>query len=385
MVQSSPDKETMSNPSACTSGVTKDLAALRLVDDGKIHLKETNKPLNGLCSNVQPNCVQNGSIKIDNRNNKIDEHSDESDDDSFFDQLFTDSPAKPKTQYISAPTDSFPFGDDSDSELVIEPVVKFSFNKNKSTAVAEFGGMEYPIGFLDLTSTEHTYLRIIAEAKIELSFNPSHIVIQDGKLNIKRIHERQISLKPDQPIALWSEVLSIGRIQFSTTEPLLAKYENNVYFVGNTLHAEYTFLLGRTKRNMGTAIRIRKNRIEINTVTQTIDINKTVSFGIQKICVIAAANDNHLRACDSIAHRRFIIRGKPYEVLEIEQNLLHSTIHDEVTEIYAENDFPFGNADEVRTIKDDATVSKTVKESKANATMEQARKTTKIFKFNDNE
>lgn len=351
--------EILSNQSGSSSELSKDFAALQLVDNksSDIPKEKTSpkitKPLNGLTLNAQTNVAQTESVGPDDKLEALND-SDDSDNESFCNQLFSDSPpkAKPQTQFISAKNDTFLHEYDSDDEVGIVTTVKFSLSKSTSEAVAECDGNEYAIGFLDLTPKEYPYFKMNLETFFELSINPTHIVIRNNKLNIKRINERIESLNPNQPIASWSEILSMRRIQFSSTEPLLAKYEENIYFVGPDLHAEYICLLGRTKRNIGTAIRIRKNRIEINTTTQTIDVVARISFEKQnEICVITSKDENNVYDCDSIYYRRYIVKSRPYEVVEVESKLLHSTIHDEVTEIYAESDFPFHRAEKVQKIK----------------------------------
>lgn len=291
---------------------------------------------------------------LENEQDSDYESPDDSEDDSILDLVnkqFTID--RPQFEYVSAQTDTFPHAYNSDDESEADEQVTFSINNNSSVAVAvaEYKGNEYHIGFLDLTTQEHSYLQIISQTSVKLSFNANDIEISRGKFNIKRIKERVVAPNPKKPIAMWSKVMGMDRIQFSTTEPFLAKYRNEVYFVGDKLHDQYLELLDHSKKRPGTAIRIRTNRLNTDADGQILDTNKSVSFKKQaEICVISTPKSDSigLKGFGSNEFRRYVITKKRCEIMEIESALLHSSIHDEVTEIYAETDFPFTKSDHVQ-------------------------------------
>lgn len=298
-------------------------------------------------NNIAINCngnTQNGNVD--------EESSDDDNHDDFFNEIFNSAPQ----QYISAPTDDF-CSDDSDSELsTCDVEVKFFVDKSiRSKPVAEYDDTEYRIGYLDLTPDEYSCIGMITETTVEFPINSRHIVILDGTLNIKRINERHLYPQSNQCIELF-EKLNLGRVQFSSTEPFLAKYEDEIYFVGDQLYDEYSNLLHRTKKSPGTSIRIRNDRLCIDLSTQTLDVEQTISFRNQnEICMISGSSDDnkYLDAYPSNGFRRVVLGNKPFQILEVEPELIHSSIHDDCTEIYAEADFPFGESEKVQKIVKD--------------------------------
>lgn len=185
------------------------------------------------CSHLNIEEYENG--RNDDDSEKSDDHEDaeESDDDAFFNQLFVGS--EPKMQYVSAPIDSFPCNDDSDDETDSSiAMVKFFISTNSSLIVAEYESKEYSIGFLDLTIEEYSYLKMVKEISVELPISLHNISIDQKMLNIRRINEHRVSANSKQTTDLW-DILKLVRVNFSTTEPFLAKYENELYFVGKRL------------------------------------------------------------------------------------------------------------------------------------------------------
>lgn len=57
-------------------------------------------------------------------------------------------------------------------------------------------------------------------------------------------------------------------------------------------------------------------------------------------------------------YRRFVICSNPYKPLEVEPALLHSSIYDDCTEIYAETDFPFTETERVERIVKEISIPK---------------------------
>lgn len=277
---------------------------------------------------------------MDFRNNSID--SEDDDDDSFFNQLFTST----NSAYVA--TDTVPWLDDSDSEIgASEFIIKFYIDSSKSVPLAQYNDTKYRIGFLDLTKDEFSCLGVLAETSVELSVNEKHIFIYNDKFNIKRITERQSASNEVDHDELLFKRLNLVRIQFSTTEPFMAKYNENVYFVGQKLCDEYAILLHRTKKRTGTAIRIRENRLKVDKQNQILDINRIHTFKNQnEFCIISGStkrrSNKSLNDC-----RRFMIWNNSCILLEVDIQLTNASIHDSCVEIYAETDFPFISSERI--------------------------------------
>lgn len=286
----------------------------------------------------------------------------ESDDDDIeftdlLNQHFEDNTVRPII--VSAQTDSFPCLDDSEPT---EKEVKFYIDKGRKTAVAEYDGTEYRVGFLDLTAEEKRCMEMISQSEIYLNVKSNNIMIRDNRFNIKRITEREVSPNTEQPFESMFEQLNLGRIQFGT-EPFFAKYQNEIYLVGEELYHEYSELLKRTKKCAGTPIRIGHNRLIIDDAMQTLDIIDSIPFQNQnEICVIPGSFDMYKFQDEYPLTRfqRFMICSNPWSLLEIEPELLHSSIYDDCTEIYAESDFPFPDSTKVEKIAKPAKVTKQV-------------------------
>lgn len=292
---------------------------------------------------------------------KTDDSDSDDDDDSFADLMnehFEGNAARPTI--VSAQTDSFPCLDDPEP---IEKDVKFFIDKGRSTAMAECDGTEYRIGFLDLTAEEHARMERFSQAEIYLTVKSNHIMIRDNRFHIKRIVEREIS--PNTGLAFDSmyEQLKLGRVQFGT-QPFFAKYQNEVYFVGEKLYHEYSELLKRTKKCEGTAIRTRHDRLIIDDAMQTLDVLDPISFQ-NEICVISGTFDMYKFQDEYplAGYQRFMICKNPWMLLEVEPELLHSSIYDDCTEIYAGSNFPLAESTNVEKIVRPAKVPKQKKKS----------------------
>lgn len=220
-------------------------------------------------------------------------------------------------------------------------------DKSNSVPLALYDGTEYRIGFLDLTQNEYSCLVIMAETTVELSVNERHIHIYHNKFNIKRINERQVTTNQDDTIELCFKKLDLVRLQFSTIEPFLVKYEEKIYFAGRKLSGEYASLLHRTKKSAGTAIRIRRTRLNVDKLNQILDINYSHSFNKQtEFCVIAGSEKRPNEQTSNDYHR-YMIWSNPCLFLAIESSLMNSSYADDCCEIYAEIDFPFFDSERI--------------------------------------
>lgn len=225
-------------------------------------------------------------------------------------------------------------------------MVKF-YIKNLA-AVAEIAGNTHPIGFLDLTDEEYTCLGTISETSVEMNINEKCILMHNGKFNIKRIHEREKASDENQNhFAAMFDQLNLQRVQFSRKEPFLAKYQNDIYFVGKRLYKEYLLLLSRTQKQPGIAIRINKKRLFVDRVNQILDVKLAIDFiKANQLCIIADRAESNAVSVDDhhAGYRRFIMSNNSWTLLEVEPTLIHASHHDTCPEIYAEIDFPFTNA-----------------------------------------
>lgn len=311
-------------------------------------------------SNGVDNCVQLADDKLKLVSETFDEANDDnsvgSDDESFYNNLFVDK--KPLVTYESVPTDAFPCVDDSYNEdyvLNTDGFVSFFIDKNRSLIIAEYKNEQYPIGHLDITSEQRDLLKNISQTQVDLWFEPKSIIIQNNKLCIKQIEEREKTTPNStaNSIGLWFKILNLSRIQFSTFEPFVAKFDDQIYVVGQNLHQEYINLLRRTKKDAGIPIRLRKDRISVDPAAQVLDVIRKVSFEKnQKVVIISANNNNSVILPNdrdsNVSVRRYIVNisydNQP-QILEVESALIHSSVDDDCAEIYAECDFPFTNAE----------------------------------------
>lgn len=277
---------------------------------------------------------------INNRDSNVEyksicaEDSDDDNHDAFFNQIFNTPVQNPPR------TDAYPDSDDSDNERCSKKyaVVKF-FNSNKTSAlVAEYDDIEYHIGFLDVTYEQY----LCMGPKFELRTHPEHIVITRKTLQIKRINERQVS-----PQAIYFDEFfdqyNCERIQFSRTEPLMAKYRGNIYLVGSGLCSEYAKLLHFTQKPKGTAIRIHKSRVIVHETTQNIDTKTPNSYEDREAFFVTCGSFNpneYLRDHPSNDIRRFVLCYERLQFFEVDAALLHSSIYDDCPEIIVDPYIP---------------------------------------------
>lgn len=160
---------------------------------------------------------------------------------------------------------------DSDSEGDgSEEFVVFSAIR---TLQATYRGVAYSVHYLDLTEEEAGYFKLIDVnySNITLSVERNHIFIDDDSLSIKRL---RLPAAPQQNDTV-SEMAQTEWIFFSECEPLLAKFEQKFYFVHENLKNEYESLLKISKKPMGTAIRVKKQRINANRGENVLNIIKS--------------------------------------------------------------------------------------------------------------
>lgn len=154
---------------------------------------------------------------------------------------------------------------DDDNDDDSEEIVTFSALR---TLQAAYRGAAYSVHYVDLNEEECGYfkLRDINCTDIVLSVKRSHILIDENTLSIKRMNVP--ATQQDDPV---SEITNTERIYFSKFEPLVAKCEQNFFFVHENLKFEYEMLLKNTKQPMGTTIRVKKNRIIADRATNVLN------------------------------------------------------------------------------------------------------------------
>lgn len=205
--------------------------------------------------------------------------------------------------------------------------VKFFVDKITSTVLAELGSFVYRIGVIDLTYQEYWYLTL-NDWNVVLNLNSSHIVIFNEKLNIKRIPDYKIS-ETRAPLS-WCEMSSFARVQFSTTLPIMVKYNDDILFVGDKLCEEYLNILKRVNKQIGAAIRIDKKFLIIDGVKNTLDVIQTADFrNLQTFCSVAESSNMNMHLEEELKYysneyKRFVLSNRPFTILEVDRELIYS-------------------------------------------------------------
>lgn len=197
------------------------------------------------------------------------------------------------------------------------------------TLQATFRGVAYSVNYLDLTEEEAGYFKLIDVncSNITLSVERNHIVIDDNSLSIERLR-----LPADPQNDAVSEMTKTEWIFFSECEPLMAKYEQKFYFVHENLKNEYETLLKISKKAMGTAIRVKKQRIDANRVENVLNIIKSdVQSGADQTIYLyqpKAVNGGEMHSeCDDRNQQwqRYLI-NQDNELVPIDDGLLFNVI-----------------------------------------------------------
>lgn len=152
--------------------------------------------------------------------------------------------------------------DDGDES---EEIVTFSAI---STLQATYRDVTYSVHYLDLTEDEVGFFKMhdLSSSNFPFCVKRCHIRIDENTLSIQRLNV------PSAQDDRMSEVTKTERIYFTKCEPLMAKCERNFFFVHENLENEYKMLLTHTKEPMGTAIRVKKNRIITNRKENVLNI-----------------------------------------------------------------------------------------------------------------
>lgn len=238
------------------------------------------------------------------------------DESAFFSQLFTER--------TSSPSDKFSNLIHPDDVLdSFEVSIQFFMEEKYSVPQARCQNVEYCIGFLDLTEEEYIYMSMIKWTTV-LSIKTEYIQIRRNKLHIKRINQISYSKQSIAP--------GFGRIEFSTTEPLMAKFEGEIYFVGHKLYAEYINILDRIKKCTGTAVQIEEKFIMIDSSLRILDIQRYISFESQRVlCSSAASSKEYHYEHSSNQFRRYIFDvNDAHSLFEIDPKLIYSSECDEI-------------------------------------------------------
>lgn len=240
--------------------------------------------------------------------------------------------------------------DDSDEETFEEIDNNLEFFRSDDVVKVRYRHNEYYVGSLDLTKIEYLKLQQISEINVQLKVDPSYIKIDEHNVfNIVCIEVKEKQAGELDYCDMMKRIKMV-RIQFSISEPLLAKYDDKIYVVGVTLYNEYKEIIERTRYPFGTvAIRLYQHRIVCDNQKRTIDVTAPNYYrNKDQICVIGGTfkyDSRFLQKCDKLSgpYSRYVINYMPDMSFEkVDVKLIFSSEHDECCEVYAENDYPFG-------------------------------------------
>lgn len=247
--------------------------------------------------------------------------------------------------------------------------VEMEFYRGDDSVMIRCHEKEFYVGTMDLTETERLKLMQLSEVHVRLTVDLDHVIIdRHNVLDIRRIGPRVV--QPDSSFAhsQLSAKINLVRIQFSVSEPLLARYADIIYTVGPRLHCEYVELIEQTTMSFGTvALKLNKNRIICDDKNRVIDVTTSHTFAGKKICLIRGkfAYDDEFEQncgplCDGLS--RYVLNDKPDISLEkVDVKLIFASEHDDCDEIYAEPNYLFN---EKPAKKDDCPVAAVTKKMK---------------------
>lgn len=265
--------------------------------------------------------AQNGNI--DDTEN-VDDSEYNAEDDEFFKQLFTDTQIAPNPLDTNNRCD----GDDK-TDCEFHKTVKFFVNTITSKIEAEYDGSEYAIGFLDLTQEEQAHMAMI-KWTVELTIECKHIWIHCNKFHIRRIN---------------SPFDQIVCIQFSPDLwPLMVKFYNKIYLVGEKLSNEYLDVLASTQKQMSTAIFLNEKYLKIDNVENTLDIHDFVELKNKNTVYL----DSNMLKSNELVGTYFSNEYKRYAVvnntcLEIDLELMQTSMCEGIYVYDKEAEFSFIN------------------------------------------
>lgn len=227
-------------------------------------------------------------------------------------------------------------------------MVPLTFYVKNDRPIVRIYDNEYNVGFLDLAYNEAMKLQQITDIHVRLEIHQSLIKIDEHNvLDIQRIEGRDEN-PSHLPVSQEQVPAKMVRIQFSISEPLLAKYQNMIYTVGKKLYNEYRELIEFTQVPFGTAaIRLYQNRIVCDNENRIIDIISANSYTSGRVCFMKGCyeyDSTFLQTCGQLCsgHSRYIITTDPHIAIEqVDLKLIFSSDYDDCCEIYAENDFMF--------------------------------------------
>lgn len=231
------------------------------------------------------------------------------------------------------------------SECSEDTPVRVTFKISEKSIVADCLNQGRVVGYLDLNESERCILNEgIIKGSAVLSIKKQDLILSNNRLSIRRIHEYRQESQPNHPVDMLSGSTNTERIQFSTTQPLMARYKDDVYFVGKHLQREYMNLLNQTNNEIGTALRINAARLFYRKKRQ-LDIRKRDVHSYEKILGIKPCDEWDCTLWHQYSEgelvqnsiRRFKISFKPFALQEVERRLILSSNYDNCMEIFAEH------------------------------------------------
>lgn len=233
-------------------------------------------------------------------------------------------------------------------------LVTFSFHhKNNRRFIARVSHNDNnynKFGCLDLNEAERLQFRnamkhqeyepLKVESKDLILDNVSH------KISIKRIDELEPEQIDIEKIDFLNAASNTDRIQFSSKQPLMAKYKDELYFVDSKLEKEYLELLKNTNEKRGTAIRINVDRVVI--ANGKLSVNEEINYAGKIIAVVKVPEafenilkENILKISENSDYNRYMVRfyGRNNVLHRVDPFLIHSSKYDICTDIFANVDY----------------------------------------------
>lgn len=212
---------------------------------------------------------------------------------------------------------------------------------NSASFGAFYNHQFHYISYLDLSDNEYFHLKSFSQ--IQLVVNGRHVNIDGDILSISRAKPIK---NVDRNAVTRNNATKMERIQFSDREPLLAKYKDSVYAVGNQLYIEYGQALSATNYPIGSAIRVREDRVIINARENFITVRPSYAsfWHNHQVNVIPSASktisiySHYVGEGEDCRFRRYLNHPR-HSLVPVDPILEHSSNRDDCDELYAETDF----------------------------------------------
>lgn len=226
---------------------------------------------------------------------------------------------------------------------------QLTLSRSTTQLMAHFKNQTYKVNFLDLFDDEYEHLLKNLLTKIVIE-DENNIFIKGNVLNLQRLMVPLNTSPVDfKSMETKSQTQTIF-FSYANNTTLIAKYQDNYYFVLKQLTTEYMDLLKATGLPVGTAMRLNTNRIVVNKNKNTINVNQTVKFNDnENIFVIDSFVNSDVTWIDQMVkqtklHRYFHqpFKDNQSPLLLLNAKLVYASIGS-VDEIFAELDILVSN------------------------------------------